>query len=116
MGSSTLAAIMGHATPPDASGKKRSPKPKTSKTNRGHRVTRGEKSMVQPAQQHGELATGDAPKPLTDRQMMRMHAKSSMRRATADWVDGRIDSKEHKAVHARAKHVLSGKRPHEFKK
>jgi hypothetical protein len=45
-----------------------------------------------------------------------MHAKGSMRRATMDWVDGRIDSKQHKAVHERARHVMSGKNPHEFKK
>jgi hypothetical protein len=115
VGSSTLAAIMGHATPPDASGKKRNPKPKTNAKNRGHKITKGEKSMVQPHQQHGELATGDAPKPLTDRQMTKEHAKHAMRRATADWVEGRISSKEHKATHERARHVISGKHPHEFK-
>jgi hypothetical protein len=51
----------------------------------------------------------------SDKTMMKDHAKSAMRRATQDWVDGRITTKEHNAVHERGKHVLSGKHPAKFK-
>ena len=68
------------------------------------------------AQQHGELASYMAPPPPpNDRKLMRENAKHTLRRATDDWVEGRISTKEHAAVHQRAKHVLSGKPPHEFK-
>jgi hypothetical protein len=49
------------------------------------------------------------------KQMVKDHAKGAMRRATADWVDGRITTKEHNAIHERGKHVLSGKHPAKFK-
>jgi hypothetical protein len=105
-----LGAVFAHAVPPDASGKKRSPKPKTNSMRKtGHKVTKGEGSMNQPHQQHGELATAMSPKPLSDRQMEKESAKSSMRRATANWVDGHISAKEHSAIHSRARHVLAGK-------
>ena len=71
--------------------------------------TRGEKSVTQPRQQHGELFNTMAPKPLSDRAMEKESARSSMRRATANWVDGHISAKEHKAIHERAAHVLAGK-------
>lgn len=77
--------------------------------------SKGEKSVTEPAQQHGELASASAPKMPTDRQMIKDRAKSEMRRATEDWVSGRMDSKEHKSIHERAKHVLHGKPVHEFK-
>jgi hypothetical protein len=51
----------------------------------------------------------------SDKTMMKDHAKRAMRRATEDWVDGRMSTKEHNAVHDRAKHVLSGKHPAKFK-
>lgn len=51
----------------------------------------------------------------SDKQLVREHAKSTARRATQDWIDGRISTKEHSAVHERAKHVLAGKQPREFK-
>lgn len=51
----------------------------------------------------------------TDAQIARDHAKHSMRRATEDWVDGRITTEEHSAVHKRGQHILAGKKPHEFK-
>ena len=101
-----LGAIMGRVTPPDSKGKKRQPKPKARGAGE-QKVTRGEKSVVQSAQQHGELATGKAP---THVQMLRESAKSSMRNATRNWVDGHISGKEHDAIHARARSVLSGKR------
>ena len=103
-----LGAVIAHVRPPDASGKKRNVKP------RGKRTTKGEKSVVQPAQQHGELATAMSPKPLSERMQMREHAKHQMRRATEDWVSGHVSTAEHNAVHARAKHILSGKSPREF--
>lgn len=77
--------------------------------------SKGEKSVTEPAQQHGELASSAEPKRPTDRQMIKDRAKSEMRRATEEWVSGRMDSGEHKAVHDRAKHVMSNKPVHEFK-
>jgi hypothetical protein len=94
-----LGAVMATVRPPDSKGKKRQPK-----------HSKGEKSVAQPNQQHGELATAMSP-----RQEMRHHAKSSMKRATESWISGHMSTSEHSAVHARAKHVLSGKHPHEFK-
>jgi hypothetical protein len=70
--------------------------------------------MAQPHQQHGELATAAEPKPLSERQQMREHAKHQMRAATRDWVEGRISTHEHEYVHRRAAHVISGKHPREF--
>lgn len=52
--------------------------------------------------------------PITERQKMKEHAKHSMRRATEDWIDGRITTHEHNAVHERGKHVLAGKHPKHF--
>lgn len=49
------------------------------------------------------------------KQMTREHAKHAMRRATEEWIDGRITTKEHNAVHERGKHVLEGKHPRHFK-
>jgi len=103
-----LGAVFAHAATPAGQGRKQHPKP------HGRRVTRGEKSVSQPYQQHGELASAAEPKPLSDRMMMRDHAKHSMRRATEDWVDGRITTHEHNAVHARGKHVMAGKHPREY--
>jgi hypothetical protein len=49
-------------TPPDA---KLRPKPKTTKY-KGHKVTKGEKSVTQPRQQHGELHVEQSPKRITN--------------------------------------------------
>lgn len=103
-----LGAVFAHATTPAGQGRKQRPKP------RGKKTTHGEKSVSQPHQQHGELASAAEPKPLTERMQMRDHAKHEMRRATEDWVSGRLTTHEHKAVHARGKHILAGKHPHEF--
>lgn len=54
-------------------------------------------------------------KPLTDRQQIKHEAKYQKKRATEDWIAGRIKTTEHKAVHDRANHVICGKEPHEFK-
>ena len=98
-----LGAIFGVSKTPKGQDKKRAKKSK------------GEKSVTEPAQQHGELLNSQEPKPLPEKKIMKENAKHSMRRATEDWVSGHVTTKECAAVHARAKHVLSGKRPHEFK-
>jgi hypothetical protein len=54
-------------------------------------------------------------KPPSDKKIVKENAKHTARRATEDWVEGRISTKEHCAVHDRAKHVMSGKEPREFK-
>jgi hypothetical protein len=95
-----LGAILGISKSPKGEDKKRAKKSK------------GERSVTSPAQQHGELASYKAP---TDNQLTRQMAKSSLRSSTDSWVSGHITTKEHAAVHARAKHILSGKRPMEFK-
>jgi hypothetical protein len=104
-----LGAIFGISKTPKGQDKKRSVKPK------GNKSTKGEKSVTEPMQQHGELASYKAPPPPSDRKLMKESAKHTMRRATEDWVDGHITTKEHKAMHERAKHVLSGKPVREFK-
>lgn len=98
-----LGAILGISKTPKGQDKKRAKKSK------------GEKSVTESAQQHGELASAKAPPPPTDKHLMRESAKHTARRATEDWVSGHISTKECAAVHNRAKHILSGKHPREFK-
>lgn len=98
-----LGAVMAHVTPPDAKGRKRNPK-----------KSRGEKSVAEPRQQHGEMATAMAPKPLSERQQMKEHARHEKRRATEAWISGHMTTSEHSAVHKRAEHILSGKHPKHF--
>ena len=91
-----------------------------SKTPKGQdkkraKKSRGEKSVTEPEQQHGELASSKAPPAPSDKKLMKESAKHTIRRATEDWVSGHITTKECAAAHARAKHVMSGKRPAEFK-
>ncbi len=64
--------------------------------------------------EHSPMANAEHKMP-TDNQMIRERAKSEMRSATDSWVSGHMTTKEHGAVVARAKHVLAGKHPHEFK-
>lgn len=112
-----LGAVYAHAGKPKSEGRVR-PKPKTTKGHRAggeHRVTRGEKSVSQPHQQHGELASAVEPRPLTDGQMAKQHARHEKRRATESWISGHMSSHEHAAVHARADHVLRGKHVREYK-
>jgi hypothetical protein len=81
-----------------------------------NKKSKGEKSVTEPKQQHGEASSDTAPvTPRTEKQMTKDHAKHEMRRATESWVSGHISTKEHSAVHDRAKHIVSGKRVHEFK-
>jgi hypothetical protein len=107
-----LGAILGISKTPKGQDKKRAVKPKTKKNGAGHMVTHGEGSVTSQGQQHGELSSASVP---TEKHLMRENAKSSLRHATDSWVTGHITTKEHAAVHARAKHILSGKRPMEFK-
>lgn len=79
-----------------------------------HKVTRGEKSVSQPHQQHGELASSQEPKALSARMQMKEHAKSAMRSSTESWISGHTTTGEMNAVHARAKHVMSGKHPSQY--
>lgn len=109
-----LGAVFAHATTPANQGRKQRPKPKTPKGRGDNKVTRGEKSVSQPHQQHGELASAAEPAPLNDRQQMKEHARHEKRRATEDWISGRITTHEHKAVHDRAEHVMSGKNPKHY--
>jgi hypothetical protein len=95
-----LGAILGISKTPKGQDKKRAKKSK------------GEKSVTSQGQQHGELSSASVP---TEKHLMRENAKREMRHATESWVSGHTTTKEHAAVHARAKHVLSGKRPQEFK-
>jgi hypothetical protein len=91
---------------PKGQDKKRARKPKTNAT------TLGEKSVTEPHQQHGELAAYKEPTPI---ERTRSHARDAKVRATQDWVEGRIDSKQHTNVHKRANHVLTNRTPREFK-
>jgi hypothetical protein len=62
-----------------------------------------------------DMALSAAPKPPTDKQRIKSTARDAKVSATQDWLRGHIDSKEHKAIHDRADHVLSGKKPDKFK-
>ena len=110
MAMAPLIGALFDSTPPKERAAKRNRRPAPNKT------TLGEKSVSSnKAQQHGELAYSLDSKPATDRSLAKDHAKSAMRRATEDWVDGRLTTKEHTARHERAKHVLKGKDVREFK-
>jgi hypothetical protein len=99
-----LGAILGVSKTPKGQDKKRAKKSK------------GEKSVTEPEQQHGELLNSQTPvKPPSDHKLIKENAKMSIRHAVDSWVSGHTTTKECAAVHARAKHVLSGKRPVEFK-
>jgi hypothetical protein len=98
-----LGAILGVSKTPKGQDKKRAKK------------SRGEKSVTEPEQQHGELESAKAPPPPSDKKLTRESAKHTLRHMTDSWVSGHVTTKELTAVHARAKHVLSGKRPMDFK-
>jgi hypothetical protein len=98
--------------------KKRTPKPKSKKSGHGtakFQTTEGEGSVAQQGQQHGELAASMAPKPPTPQEQTHDHARSAKVRATQDWVEGRITSKQHANVHERANHILMNRQPKVFK-
>jgi len=105
----SLGALIGplfDAQTPPAQDKKRAVKPKKNK------VTKAERSVTEPAQQHGELASAAEPTPI---ERTHNHARDAKVRATQDWVEGRMTSKQHENIHARANHVLMSKKPREFK-
>ena len=113
-----LGAILGVSKTPKGQDKKRNAKPTSKKTKHGaanYKMTKGEGSVTEPMQQHGELASYKAPPPPSDRKLLKESAKHVVRRATEDWVSGHISTKECAAAHDRAKHVLSGKHVREFK-
>ena len=112
-----LGAIFGISRTPKGQDKKRNAKPsaKKGKAAANYKTTKGEGSVTEPAQQHGELASYKVPEPLSDKKLMKENAKHTIRHTTDSWVSGHITTKEHKAVVDRAKHVLAGKHPHEFK-
>lgn len=74
--------------------------------------SKGEKSVTEPAQQHGELSSYKEPTPLA---RTKMHARDAKVRATQDWVEGRVTTKQHKNVHERANHILTNQNPAKFK-
>lgn len=94
-----IGALFNSVTPPKQAKKRAKP-------------SMGEKSVTEPGQQHGELAAYKEP---TDKQKIKTEAKYQMRRATEDWVAGRMKTPDHKAIHERAKHVIKGGNPHEFR-
>ena len=99
--------------------KKRAVKPRKNKT------TKGEGSVTEPKQQHGELASAampgnpnPGPQPYvepTPVERTQSHARDAKVRATQDWVEGRMTTKQHENIHSRANHVLMSRRPKEFK-
>lgn len=91
---------------PKGQDKKRARKPKTNAT------TKGEKSVTEPAQQHGELASYQEPTPAA---RIKNHARDAKVRATQDWVEGRMKTEDHANVHKRANHVLTNRKPEHYK-
>jgi hypothetical protein len=98
-----LGAILGVANTKQAKGKGKKSSPKAAKTKRVAEAT------------PSHVMVGVSSEPVSDKKLMKDNAKMSMRHATDSWVSGHTTTKECAAVHARAKHVLSGKRPMEFK-
>lgn len=105
LGGPLIGALFNSVTPP-AADKKRARKPRTNKT------TLGENSVPSHAQQHGELASSKMP---TDGERIKEAARHAKRNATEDWIAGRKTTKDHEHIHRRANHVLSNKKPREFK-
>lgn len=115
----SLGALIGplfDAAEPAAEAKKRAPKPKAKRSKHGgtaeSKVTSGEGSVTAPMQQHGELASSAEPTPV---EQVQNHARREKVRATQDWVEGRMTTKQHEHVHSRANHVLMNRKPREFK-
>lgn len=108
LGGPLIGALFNSVTPP-AQDKKRARKPKTNAT------TLGEKSVTSPGQQHGELASSKEPKSPSDGEIVKTEARYQKRRATEDWVAGRVSTKQHENVHKRANHVLTNRHPKHFR-
>ena len=55
-------------------------------------------------------AGSDKPyKPPSEKERVVSHARNAKVNATQDWIDGRIDTKQHENVHKRANHVIAKK-------
>jgi hypothetical protein len=61
------------------------------------------------------MSRAPEPRRPSDKQLVKEHARMQKRMATQSWVAGRMSTKEHNAVHARADHVLAGKNPRHFR-
>jgi hypothetical protein len=97
-----LGAILGVANTAQEKGKGK----KSAKAAKAKRVSEAPPSVVM---------VGEHREPVSDKKLLKESAKHTVRRATEDWVSGHISTKECAAAHARAKHVMAGKSPHEFK-
>jgi len=89
-------------------------------TKKGKGKKAAAKSKKEPTITHASISVNSPSVPMdhkmpTDKHMIRENAKREMRHATDSWVSGHTTTKEHAAIHARAAHVLSGKRPMDFK-
>lgn len=73
------------------------------------------KSSKKAAPQPAPMPMDTMPEPPTPQERTHDHARDAKVRATQDWVEGRITSKQHEAVHKRANHVLMKKDPAKFK-
>jgi hypothetical protein len=91
-------------------GTKRSPKESAAKSKKQPKI-----KAITVIHDTGSPLANAQNEPPSDKKMMKDQAKHSCRRATDDWVSGHMTTKECAAVHDRAKHVLSGKRPMDFK-
>jgi hypothetical protein len=119
---SSLGALIGplfDAGESPAQDKKRAAKPKAKvnkkKGTAEYKTTKGEGSVTEPMQQHGELASAKEPVMPTATEQTHDHARRAKVYATQDWVEGRMTSKDHKTVHDRANHVLMNRKPKDFK-
>jgi hypothetical protein len=63
----------------------------------------------------------DMPTPMTPykepspTERVKSHARNAKVNATQDWVEGRMSTESHKNVHKRANHVLTNKKPEQYK-
>jgi len=55
------------------------------------------------------------PVEISDADIAKDNARFQKRRATENWIAGRMKTEEHEKVHNRANHVLKGKQPKHFK-
>jgi hypothetical protein len=97
---SPLLALFGSGVATKQKSNRKDPAKKRAKT--------GEKASSETGQQHGELSSYTPPTPA---QRMKEHARDAKVFATRDWVEGRIDTKKHNAIHMRANRVLTNKAP-----
>lgn len=68
------------------------------------------KKAPQPKTSDGGGVGSDFSQP-SPAERMKDHARDAKVSATRDWVEGRIDTKKHNAIHTRANRVLTNKGP-----